>query len=121
MGPQGRIDSDFAAAVLRSVAFQNLMRARPSAASEVLLATLIEHAPEEDFESHRNYREELGLEYDHEGYPTAYWKSPIFSFLHLDPATALETLSKLVSFCTDRWEHNLPDIRDRSHPGCRCV
>jgi hypothetical protein len=107
LGPQGRVDRQLAAAVLRSAMFQNLMRARPAAASEVLLAVLIEDAPEESFSSRETYREGLGLASDHEGYPTAYWKSPIFSFLHVDTPTALDTLLKLVSFCTDRWEHEV--------------
>ena len=71
----------------------------------MLLAVLIEDSPEESYSSRGTYREELGLSYDHEGYPTAYWKSPFFSFLHVDPLTALEALVRLVSFCTDRWEH----------------
>ena len=104
LGPQVRVDRDFEQAVLSSGTFQSLMRARPAAASEVLLAVLIEDSPEEIFSSRGTYREELGLSYDHEGYPTAYWKSPFFSFLHVDASTALDTLVRLVSFCTDRWE-----------------
>lgn len=104
LGPQGRVDRQFAQAVLRSATFQRLMRARPAAASEVVLAILIEDSPEESYSSRGSCREELGLAFDHESYPTAYWKSPLFSFLHIDPQTALETLLKLVSFCSDRWE-----------------
>ncbi len=107
MGPQGRVDKRFVEAVLRSAAFQRLMRARPAAASEVLLAVLIEGSPEDSYSSRGRYREELGLAYDHEGYPTAYWKSPFFSFLHIDPSTALDALLKLMSFCMDRWEHEV--------------
>jgi len=107
MGPKGRVDNRFAEAVLRSATFQRLIRARPAAASEVLLAVLIDDSPEESYSSRGSYREELGLAYDHEGYPTAYWKSPLFSFLHIDPPTALDTLLQLVSFCMDRWEHEV--------------
>ena len=78
LGPQGRVDRDFEQAVLRSGTFQSLMRARPVTAAEVLLAVLIEDTPEESYSSRGSYREELGLSYDHEGYPTAYWKSPFF-------------------------------------------
>jgi hypothetical protein len=78
LGPQGRVDNRFAEAVLRSATFQRLMRARPAATLEVLLAVLIEDAPEESFSSRRSYREELGLASDHEGYPTAYWEKPAF-------------------------------------------
>jgi hypothetical protein len=107
LGPQGSVDNRFADAVLRSPTFQRLMRARPAAASEVLLAVLIEGEPEESFSSRGRYCEELGLAYDREGYPTAYWKSPLFSFFHIDSPTALDTILKLVSFCTDRWEHEV--------------
>jgi hypothetical protein len=101
LGPQGRVDRDFAQSVMRSATFQRLMRARPAAASEVLLAVLIEDSPEESYGSRGSYSE------DHEGYPTAYWKSSFFSFLHIDPPTALDSLVRLVSFCTDRWEHGV--------------
>ena len=114
LGPQGRVDRRFGQAVLRSATFQSLMRARPAAASEVLLAILIEDSPEESYGSHGSYREELGLAYDHEGYPTAYWKSPFFSFLHIDPPTALDALLRLVSFCTDRWEHEVARHQGRA-------
>jgi hypothetical protein len=106
-GPKGRVDNRFAEAVLRSATLQCLMRARPATASEVLLAVLIEDSPEESYSSRGSPREGLGLAYDHEGYPTAYWKSPLFSFLHIDPPTALDTLLQLVSFCMDRWEHQV--------------
>ena len=106
LGPQGRVDRAFEKAV-RSATFQSLMRARPAAAAEVLLAILIEDSPEESYSSHRRYREELGLTYDHDCYPSAYWKSPFFSFLHVNPTTAIETLLQLVSFCMDRWEHEV--------------
>jgi hypothetical protein len=112
LGPQGRVDRHFEQAVLRSATFQSLMRARPAAASEVLLAVLIEGSPEESYSSRGSYHEELGLAYGHEGYPTAYWKSPFFSFLHADPPTAIDSLLRLVSFCMDRWEHEV--TRDQS-------
>jgi hypothetical protein len=107
LGPYGRVDRHFEQAVLRSAAFQSLMRARPAAAAEVLLAVLIDDAPEESYSSRGSYREELGLAYHHEAYPTAYWKSPFFAFLHVDPAVAIESLLRLVSFCIDRWEHGI--------------
>jgi hypothetical protein len=105
MGPHGRPDHRFVETVLRSGTFQRLMHVRPAAASEVLLAVLIESSPEESYSSRQSYRDEYGLAYDREGYPTAYWKSPFFSFLHIDPATGLDALLKLVAFCVDRWEH----------------
>ena len=94
--------------------FQRLMRARPASAAEVLLAVLIEDLPEESYSSRGSYSEELGLAYDHEGYPTAYWKSPFFSFLHADPATAMDLLLRLVSFCMNRWEHEVTSCHGRA-------
>jgi hypothetical protein len=105
LGPHGHVDHHYEHAVLRSATFRSLMHARPAVAAEVLLGVLIESAPEESYSAGRSYRDKLGLNYDDEGYPTAYWKSPFFGFLHLDPATAIDTLLRLVSFCTDRWEH----------------
>ncbi|MBA8909892.1 ATP-binding protein [Aminobacter ciceronei] len=113
LGPQGRVDRAFEKAV-RSRTFQSLMRARPAEAAEVLMAVLIEDSPEESYGSRGRYREELGLAYDNEGYPTAYWKSPFFSFLHVDPATAIDTLLRLLSFCMDRWEHDVTSHGGRS-------
>ena len=80
----------------------------------MLLAVLIEDSPEESYSSRGSYREELGLAYDHEGYPTAYWKSPFFSFLHVDPATAIDSLLRLVSFCMDRWEDEVTSHQGRA-------
>jgi hypothetical protein len=104
MGPYGRVDQHFKQAVTRSSTFQRLMCARPAIAAEVLLAIVIEDSPEESYSSSRSYRGELGLAYDSEGYPTACWKSPFFSFLQINPAAAIDSLLRLVSFCTDRWE-----------------
>ena len=104
LGPQDSIDNHFRDAVLRGATFQSLMRADPAAAAEVLLAVIIEDSPEERYGS-RPLRDDLGVEYDHGGYPTAFWKSPFYAFLRINADVALEALLKLVSFCTDRWEH----------------
>ena len=40
---------------------------------------------------------------DEATYPTAFWKSPFFSFFRLAPETALTSLITLVDFCTERW------------------
>jgi hypothetical protein len=78
------------------------MRSRPELAAEVLLAVLINDSPEEDYSSSVP-REDVGLEYDSDSYPTAYWKSPFFQFLSLAPAVALHALVRLVNFCTEQW------------------
>ena len=80
----------------------SLLRVRPEVASEVLLAALVEDAPEEPYGSSR-FDDGLGLQFDMQSYPTAYWKSPFFAFLQIDPDTALEAMLKLIGFCTERW------------------
>jgi hypothetical protein len=104
LGPQGSIENHFRDAVLCGATFQSLMRSNPAAAAEVLLAVIIEDSPEEQYSS-RPLRDDLGLQYDHGGYPTAFWKSPFYAFLRINTDVGLEALLKLVSFCTDRWEH----------------
>ena len=104
LGPQDSVDNHFRDAVLRGATFQGLMRADPTAAAEVLLAVIIEDSPEEHYNS-RPLRDDLGIQFDHESYPTAFWKSSFYPFLRINADVALETLLQLVSFCTDRWEH----------------
>lgn len=105
LGPQRRVEKRFREAVLGSPLFQVLMRARPAAASEILLAAIIEDSPEEDYNSRIRIEDDLGIEYEHESYPTAYWKSPFFAFLQINPQAALGGLHQLVNFCTERWAH----------------
>jgi hypothetical protein len=103
LGPKGGIDRQFSECCANGGALIPLMRVRPDVAAEVLLATLIEGAPEEDYGRTNRFDDELGLRFDMQSYPTAYWKSPFFSFLQINWDTALETLSKLVAFCTERY------------------
>jgi hypothetical protein len=107
LGPQRRIEGHFRGAVLHSAALQGLMRVNPAVAAEVLLATIIEDSPEESHSSSRGLDRELGLAFDDEGYPTAYWKSPFFAFLQINADAAIAALRQLLSFCTDRWEHEV--------------
>jgi hypothetical protein len=85
LGPQRRVEKRFRETVLGSPLFQVLMRARPAAASEILVAAIIEDSPEEDYNSRIRIEDDLGIEYEHESYPTAYWKSPFFAFLQINP------------------------------------
>jgi hypothetical protein len=82
-----------------------LMRARPQTAAEVLLATIVEDSPEEEFSSGPRIDEGYGLSFDSDNYPTAYWKSPFLAFLQIDADAALVALLQLVDFCTERWAH----------------
>jgi hypothetical protein len=102
LGPKGKIDRQFSECCTNGGALIRLMRARPDVAAEVLLAALIEDAPEESYSSSR-FDDGLGLQFDMLSYPTAYWKSPFFSFLQITPDAAIESLLKLTGFCTERW------------------
>lgn len=105
LGPRESVDERFRDAVLRSPTFQFLMRANPKVAGEVLLAVIIEDSPEEKYDTRPRLDEELGVAFDHESYPTAFWKSPFFSFLQINADVALDVLQQLINFCTDRWEY----------------
>ncbi|MBV8755108.1 MAG: ATP-binding protein [Hyphomicrobiales bacterium] len=102
LGPKGKVDRDFSECCASGGALIPLMRVRPDVAAEVLLAALIEGAPEERYGSSR-FDEGLGLQFDMQSYPTAYWKSPFFAFLQISPDAALDALLRLTSFCTERW------------------
>lgn len=103
-GPQRQVDRHFSATILRSSAVYPLMRLRPAVALEVLLAVIIEDSPQEPYGTRASLDDGLALEYDNESYPTAYWKSPIYAFLQINPKAALAALHQLIDFCTERWE-----------------
>lgn len=109
LGPRGRVERHFREYCLHSHALAQLMKERPSVAAEVLLAAMIEDSPEESYSHSPRLEWNLGLESDHAGYPTAFWKSPFFLFLQIDSAAALDTLCKLIVFCTERWKHEYGD------------
>jgi hypothetical protein len=114
LGPQRRVERRFRETVLGSPLFQVLMRARPTTASEILVAAIIEDSPEEEYSSRMRIEDDLGIEYEHESYPTAYWKSPFWAFLQINPEAALSGLHQLVNFCTERWAHAI--IREGGTP-----
>ncbi|MDK4715889.1 hypothetical protein [Rhizobium sp. CNPSo 4039] len=104
MGPMGRIENDFRHTVLHTAALTPLMNLLPELAAEIMLAAIIESDPREE-NSDRFGFEKIGLEYDAESYPTAFWKSQFLAFLHINPDIALTTLVRLVDFATERWSH----------------
>jgi hypothetical protein len=112
LGPKRRVERGFRDAVMRTAGFQALMRTNPAVAGEVLVASIIEDDPEEDFSSSRGPDHELGIKFDNESYPTAPWKSPFYAFLQINPDAALRYLHQLINFSTDRWAHAL---RRRGH------
>jgi hypothetical protein len=103
LGANGRIEGHFREAVLHSISFQTLMRTLPDVASEVLMACIIEDEPERQFGSRSQLDRELGIESDHQGYPTAPWKSPFYAFLQINADAALESFHRLINFSTERW------------------
>lgn len=120
LGASRKVDWDFRASCLKGNGLQALMRARPDVASEVLLALIVEDQPERDNNSSR-HEVGLGLDYTRDGYPTAYWKSPFFSFLQIQPVAALKALISLVNFCTERWVAEVMKGRKGSHPGLKLL
>ncbi len=102
LGASEKVDMEFRTACIKENGIQSLMRAQPELAAEVLLALTIEDQPEREYASSRSEMD-LGLEYTHDAYPTAFWKSPFFPFFQLAPETALASLISLVNFCTERW------------------
>lgn len=107
LGPQERIERHFRECCARSLALIRLMKIRPEVAAEVLLATIIEDSPEEEIGGGHRFDDGVGLEFDQSSYPTAYWKSPFYPFLQVNPDTALGALIALVDFCSERWEHEM--------------
>ena len=112
LGPVGRVERDFRACCTHTLALVPLMRARPEVAAELLLAVIIEDSPKEEYDRRPRLLEGFGLAHDDEGYPTAYWQSPFFSFLQIDPEIALSTVITLVEFCTDRWDDDMRHYAD---------
>lgn len=120
LGPQGRLDNHFRDSCANGAALIPLMKVRPSVAAELLLAILIEGEPEEEYGTSR-FRDNVGLQYDHQSYPTGFWKSPFFSFLQIDRDTALDTLAKLINFCTDRWVHEVKRHSEGRYPSIKLI
>jgi hypothetical protein len=118
LGASLKVDMDFRTACFKENGLQPLMRARPGVAAEVLLSLIIEDQPERDYSSSR-YEIELGLYYARDGYPTAFWKSPFFSFLQIASDEALKALIELVNFCTERWSAGVMGEREGRAPGLK--
>jgi len=101
LGPQLKVDHVFRDLCYKAGALNSLMSVRPEVTAEVLLALTLEDEPSRD--GHSSIDIDLGLEYAHDGYPTAFWKSPFFPFLQVAPDEALGAVIALVNFCTERW------------------
>lgn len=102
LGGSRDVDRDFRQACFKDQGLAPLMRTQPAIAAEVLLALIVESKPYEEYRSGR-LDINLGLEFADDAYPTAFWKSPFFTFLQLAPQQALDSMISLVNFCTERW------------------
>ena len=116
LGACGEVDMDFRTACFKENGLQALMSARPELAAEILLALIIEDQPErEDGADH--FDVDLGLDYPKDAYPTAFWKSPFFTFLQVAPDVAVDALVALVNFSTERWCAGAMKGRESPQPG----
>lgn len=108
LGPQARLVNAFRDAVLHGDALVPLMDTAPAVATEVLLACIIEDQPAREYGGSHRMEEDLGLEFDHEGHPIAFWKSPFFPYLTAQPEAALACLKQLLDFVVERWASEAP-------------
>jgi hypothetical protein len=108
LGPRERLNGAFRAAVLHGNALQAMMTADPEAATEVLLACMINDHPVSGYSRSMRIDDDLGLQPDHESYPTIFWKSAFFPYLQINPDAALAALKQLVEFTMERWAAGAP-------------
>jgi hypothetical protein len=100
-GPRDRVQNAFQEACLESAAFPALVRARPDAALEVLLAVCIESPQHEDFG--RRSMPETGLDHWDGGDPPLYCRGPFLQFLKEAPDQGLSFALRLVNFASRRF------------------
>jgi hypothetical protein len=109
-GPRDGVQNAFQEACLDTGAFPALVRVRPDAALEVLLAVCIEPPKHEDFG--RSSMPETGLDHWNGGDPPLYCRGPFLQFLKDAPDQGLSFALRLVNFATRRFSegHGL-DVR----------
>jgi hypothetical protein len=100
-GPRARVDSDFQEAYLDVGAFSALVRARPDAALEVLLAICIEEPQREDYSTPS--MPECGVEDWRGGEPPLFCRGPFLQFLRQASKQGLSFVIRLVNFATRRF------------------
>ncbi|MCS3926108.1 hypothetical protein M2175_001139 [Bradyrhizobium elkanii] len=100
-GPRDGVQNAFQDACLDTGAFPALVRARPDAALEVLLAVCIESPQEEGFG--RSSMRETGLDYRNDHEPPLYCRGPFLQFLQLAPDQGLSFALRLLNFVTRRF------------------
>ena len=100
-GPRDDVQNAFQEASLDTGAFPALVRARPDAALEVLLAVCIEPPQHEDFG--RSSMPETGLDHWHSGDPPLYCRGPFLQFLKDAPDQGLSFALRVVNFASRRF------------------
>jgi hypothetical protein len=109
-GPRDGVQNAFQEACLDTGAFPALVRVRPDAALEVLLAVCIEPPKHEDFG--RSSMPETGLDHWKGGDPPLYCRGPFLQFLKAAPDQGLSFALRLVNFATRRFcEGNALTVR----------
>ncbi len=114
LGAKGRIPTDFQRSCCHRNVLGQLMAVRPDAAAELLLAVCIDDYPHE--EQPEAFERGYGLAFNQEGDPAIYWKSAFYQFLHINSEIALNTLLRLVAFCTDRWLESFENSSKDNYP-----
>lgn len=113
-GPRRRVQSDVRKGFLASHdPLQYLLRVRPNAAIEVLLALLIEE-PSPTFPpgapfGHDDFMDYLELDSYEEFTPPMHFRGPFLSFLRTDAQKGIEAIVALITFATERWLEKNPD------------
>lgn len=103
-GPKTHIARAFRAACLETGAFTSLVRVRPEAALEVLLAVCIEAPHRDDPYGHPGLDDYCSIEHWMEGYPPMYFRGPFLLFLREAPEHGLTFVLRLINFATRRSE-----------------
>jgi hypothetical protein len=100
-GPRDGVQNAFQEACLDSGAFSALVRTKPDAALEILLAVCIEAPQHEDFG--RSSMPETGLDRWNGGDPPLYCRGPFLQFLKEAPDQGLSFALRLVNFVSRRF------------------
>ncbi len=117
LGPNARLIDAFRGAVLYANGLVPLMHTDTAAATEVLMACIIEDQPHTEYGESLRMNESYGLEYENDSYPTIFWKSPFFPYLTAKPEAALAALKQLLDFVMARWFSEAP--KDAQMPALR--
>lgn len=101
-GPRRRVDELFRNVLLDQMLFVHLLRSRPEAAKEVMLALLISpREPRSPYDS-RDRLDDLDIERIINWHPAHHSVGPFELLLRESPELGVDTIAELVNFATDR-------------------